>query len=377
LLLLIWSALTIMLPVYNDIIILSRFWQLTYLLFYLIALRAIITTKILSNKIVRMLIVWSIYISFINLMNIDYSPFSYIETLLDTLWLPCIYIVFFDVFSKTSENNYIKFIKKHFILYFLVIISLVFYLITSFSGNADIYQIENQDLINSIYWILFLLPFCFYFDKKTKYLLFSIILVAIIISSKRSPLVSFGIILFFSLYRDFFKYNIKNIFFGIGAAYILYFIFLLAIENIEINSSQRLTSTTINEEPRYFFISESWESFKSKDLINIVFGSGHRSSAIDRGIGLSKTTHNDFFETLYSYGIIGFLMYLNLIIQICKPIKLISKKNVYDAYLATLVLFIVTSMFSHLLIHPTYFAFIIIIWAANGINTKLKFNNTK
>ena len=327
-----------------------------------------------------MLIAWSIYISFINLINIDYSPFSYIETQLDTLWLPCIYIVFFDVFSKTSEYNYIKFIRKHFILYFLVIISLVFYLITSFSGNADIYQIENQDLINSIYWVLFLIPFCFYFDKRTKYLLFSIIFVAIIISSKRSPLVSFSIILFFSLYRDFFSFNIKNIFFGIGAACIFYFIFLFAVENIEINSSGRLTSTTINEEPRYIFISESWESFKSKDLINIVFGSGHRSSAIDRGIGLSKTTHNDFFETLYSYGIIGFLMYISLIIQIGKQIKLISIKNVYDAYFATFIIFIVTSMFSHLLIHPTYFAFIIIIWGANGISTKLKklkFNNTK
>ena len=366
-----------MLPVYEDILIISRFWQFTYLLFYLIALRTLLKTNILTNKLVKIVIVWSIYISCINLLNTYYSPFSFLETLVDTLWFPCIYIIFSEFFSKASEINFMKFINKYFLFYFSIILLLIFYLITSFSENKDVYQIENQDLINSIYWILFLVPFCFYFKKTTKYLLFLVILTAIIIASKRSPLLAFSFVLIFSLYRDFLNHNIKNLILGIGATFIIYSIFSLAVENLELNSSQRLTdtATNIDEEPRYIFIAESWNTFKSKDLIKIVFGSGNRSSAIDRGIGMSKTTHNDFFETLYSYGIIGFLMYLYIIIQIIKNVKLIPKNNIkgYNAYVSALIIFLMTSMFTHLIIYPTYIAFLAIIWG----QTNLKFNNTK
>ena len=377
--LLIWSVLTISLPVIKDMLFLARVWQFTCLMFYLIALKTLLSKKISSNKVVKMLLIWSIYISFINLIYNKNSPFSYLETLKDTLWWPSIFIVFLGFFTKALEINYMKFINKYFVVYFSIIMSLIYYLIISFSANTNLntYGIENQNLINSIYWVLLLLPFCFFLNKILKYLLFAIILVSIVIASKRSPLIVVSITILFSLYRDFFNGSVKNVLLGIVSFSFLYFIFITSVGKLEINSSQRLSSTNVNEEARFLFITESWNTFNSKNSAEIIFGSGHRSSAIDRGLGLSKTTHNDFFETLYSYGIIGLLMYMNIIIHFFKKLSLISKNNrkLYDAHFATLIILIVTSMFSHLIIYPTYFAFIVIIWVITDINTKLKFNN--
>ena len=361
-----WSLLTILLPVYEGNLIISRFWQLTYLSFYLIALRNLFEPKIFNSYLVRLLLVWAIYTSCINLFSFQDSPFGYLETLVDTLWMPCTFIVFSEVFSETSENSFRKVLNKYFLFYFSIVVLISFYLMISFSGNENIYEIKDQKLINSTYWILFLVPFCFYLDKKTKYILFAVILISIVVSSKRTPLLAFSPILIFSFYRDFLNPNMKNIILGVGVSLLLYFMFSLVVKNIEINSSQRLTDTVndIRAEPRYILIAESWDNYKSKNLISIVFGSGHRSSAIDRKSGFSKTTHNDFFETLYSYGLIGLILYLKIITQIIKHTVLIPKdyKKRYDSYCSTLILLVTVSMTSHLIINPTYIAYLTIIW---------------
>lgn len=125
-------------------------------------------------------------------------------------------------------------------------------------------------------------------------------------------------------------------------------------------------------EPRVIFFLESLEIFSSKGLLNLTFGSGHRATAIDRGRELSKTTHNDFFETLYSYGIVGLLFYLYILIYFVKQLKFFDKndKIFYDAHFSSLIIFFIISNLSHLNMYPTYFAFLVIVWTISEIKIK-------
>lgn len=370
LLLVSWSIANIILPTIEDSLLLGRFLQLCYFIFYFLAFNSLLKKNNRSNEIIKMLIFWSIYVSIINIINISNSPFSYIEVLKDTLWWPCIFIVFFDFFNSTNQINYLNYIRKYFLLYFLIISSLIIYLIIFYSGNTDLNAgVVNQNEINSIYWILFILPFCFYQSNKIKYLIFLITLMMIVISSKRSPLIAFGIILSISLFRDYFNLNFKNILIGFLSVIIMIFTVNKLSENISINSSERLISTNLVDEPRFIFILDSWQRFNSKSNINKILGSGHRASAIDRGGILSKTTHNDFFETLYSYGLVGFVLYIYIFFLIFKRLYKFSKKDkiFYEAHLSSLIIFLIISMLSHLNMYPTYFAFLIIVWTISEI----------
>ena len=122
---------------------------------------------------------------------------------------------------------------------------------------------------------------------------------------------------------------------------------------------------------------DSWDSFSNKSFSKIIFGSGHRASAIDRGGILSKTTHNEFFETMYSYGIFGLIFYLYIFITFYKIILEIKNNDpiIYDVGLSSIIMFFTLSFFTHLNLYPTYFAFILIaISLANAKKIKLNKN---
>jgi hypothetical protein len=117
------------------------------------------------------------------------------------------------------------------------------------------------------------------------------------------------------------------------------------------------------EESRMYIYLDTWKNFNSKDIFQILLGSGHRSTAIDRGI-LSQTAHNDYLEVLYDYGIIGLLLYIYFTLLIVKRLIKLSKTGgrYFHAYFSAFLIFLVMSMVSHLIIYPTYFAFISVLW---------------
>ena len=361
-----WAVLVILQPITDGDLVFGRFIQLAYSLVYFLALKALLNKRILSTKIVQLLIFWSIYISVVNLIHSFNSPLSYLETMKDTLWWPSVFVIFYDALSRTEISNCILYIRKYFLAYFILVLSLLIYLIIFFSGNTDISSgVVNQNEINSVYWLLLILPFCFYLKPFYKYSLFFIGFVMIIISSKRSPLVAFGFILMFSLYRDYFTMNVKSILIVPLSFVIILFTLNSISDNISINSSERLMTTDIKSEPRAIFIAESVEILSTKGPLNLTFGSGHRSTAIDRGREMSKTTHNDFFETLYCYGVVGLIFYLYLITYLIKRLKFLRKDDeiYHDAHVSALIILFVISNLSHLNMYPTYFAFLVIVWA--------------
>ena len=92
--------------------------------------------------------------------------------------------------------------------------------------------------------------------------------------------------------------------------------------------------------------------------IDALIRHGFDTVILESPFGLSA--HNDWLETLYDYGIGGFLLYLMLHFSLIKKsFILIRKKSVYaPSFTASYMLFLFKTLTLHLILYPTYFIFL-------------------
>ena len=96
-------------------------------------------------------------------------------------------------------------------------------------------------------------------------------------------------------------------------------------------------------------------------VVEIKFGHGYNGVLKNSPLGISA--HNDFFEIMYNYGIVGFIPYLILHIQLMKQVfASIRVRNEYAAIIAfTYTIFFIMSMISIVILYPLM-ALIAITW---------------
>jgi O-antigen ligase len=115
-----------------------------------------------------------------------------------------------------------------------------------------------------------------------------------------------------------------------------------------------------------------FNSFEKQFFENKLMGVGHngvRNSGIvweTRGVANQNlSSHNDFIEIIYDYGVIGIIIYLFFIKSVISNTLKIRKldSRLFQANIVSLIMFLVMSMVSHLILYPTYFAYLVILWA--------------
>jgi len=363
-----WSILSILVTIIDSFIV-ARGWQITTFTIFGFAVFAFFSQPIIiSNKIIRILLTWGMYVSFVNLIYSGKYEYGYINALTDVLWFPSVFVLFYSIFiTNKFDALYSKFVKGfplfYFILFFLVLYKMVFQFGSMDSGFV------TSDQINSVFWVLLLVPFAFLVESRfLKYLIFVSTYILVLASTKRSAAIALSLVMGISLINDFFirKNALKSIPIGIILLLLLVFIFNTSISKLDINVLDRLQETSFYEEARIDLLRDSWANYQNKSLFSNFFGSGHRSTAFDRGRDMnSKTSHNDFFEVLYNYGFIGLFLYFSFVWQISKRLILLKGTGgkYFDSYLASYIIFIIMSMVSHLVIYPTYYAFLLVFWA--------------
>jgi len=363
-----WSILSILVSIVDSPIV-ARAWQMTVFIVIGFAAFAFISQpNILSNKIIRVLLVWGMYVSFVNLLFVGNTGFGYFTTFIDVIWFPSVFVLFYSIFiSDKSGNLYNKLVKGfppvYFVLFLLILYKMVFHFGSIYFGVLIAVE------INTVFWVLLLVPFAFLVERRfLKYIILISTFILVLVSTKRSATIAISLVICMSLINDFFirKKALIGIPFGIILLFILVSIFNETISRVNINVLDRIQETNVYEESRMDLLIESWEKYQNKSLLMKIIGSGHRSTGYDRGIDmLSKTSHNDFFEVLYNYGIIGSILYFYFVWRISK--RLIQLKRIggkyFHSYLASYIIFMVLSMVSHLVIYPSYFAFLLFLWA--------------
>lgn len=376
-----WSVFSILGLISNSVIV-GRIVQLSVFALIGFALITVISRKdILVNRIVRFLIIWLLYASFVNLLYAFGTQLGLVKTMVAVFWWAIIFILFYSVFVFDVKNKYFNKLIKFYPYFFITVYALTVYQMVFNKGNIA-FGIIDAEAINSVYWVLLLVPFSFLLKSKLlKYIILISTFVLILISSKRGASIAISLVFLMSVYYDSFqkKHFFRNLILGTLLIFSIISIQNWTLSKVDVNVMNRFEGMDFQEESRMYIYLDTWKNFNSKDIFQKLLGSGHRSTAIDRGI-LSQTAHNDYLEVLYDYGIIGLLLYLYFTLLIVKRLIKLSKTGgrYFHAYFSAFVLFLVMSMVSHLIIYPTYFAFIVVLWAlteAQSVKThKTKYN---
>lgn len=204
--------------------------------------------------------------------------------------------------------------------YALLIIIIISFVKTRHTAFSELAYDSDNVTINYGYLFATFVPLIF-FRKKivVQLILFFICLVGSVISVKRGAILStsFGFALYIFYYlKQHNKYGgikkfIINIMFVAIIWIGIYYLYMYSINNdafmlrVEMSQGGDMSG-------RDTIISELWQIIMSQNDFNLIFGNGY--SAVRNIIEIEA--HNDWLEILVDYGIIGFTIYLAMVLSL-------------------------------------------------------------
>lgn len=224
-------------------------------------------------------------------------------------------------------------------------------------------------LISTAYYTLFFLPFALLSEKKViKWGGTVLVLYTLLLCMKRTGFIAFvaGIVVYILVeYRSAPKGSKKRAFVLLGGLLALTAMYFFIIENTRGTFSviDRLLSTgqTSNEGRE-----DVWpvviSMIRHSDIIALIFG--HGFDTVIENSPLALSAHCDFLEVIYDYGVSGLLLYLTFYKRLWNGfIKMYRQGSELAAPMSfTFVTAFVVSLFSHLIIFPTYFLGFCLFW---------------
>lgn len=317
--------------------------------------------KIIKDKVYKRYIALSILIYIVSITFSIIYPFGGRVTY-GTIILPLLLFLFTANCSKYAEND-------NMIIWCMTIVAvmLFYYYISNYFGNI-MYEQDTQS--NASYPILYLLPFMLCHKNKALRIVFIImVLIVVMFSLKRGGIIalSCGLITYFYVSQIAIKSRkigiIPIISFIIIIIGFLYFIRYFN-ENIlsGMLSDRLIDSVDSKGSGRLDIYRYYWDVFKDSSLFQLIIGRGWIGSIKSGSVGLS--CHNDFLEVLIDFGIIGLIFYLTFITSLIKFCGgMIKIKHEYaPAMGASIGLFLVNSMVSHIIIYSSYLILFSLFW---------------
>ena len=311
----------------------------------------------------KLVVFWMIYTTVITCLN-PHPP----RELSENLWWPSIFILFYHIaaYPRLIHKFFNRTLIKLFIGAFLF-----------FPFTYMAFGYSEMHATNYVFFISLLFPLLFFVKEKKRYIYYVIGLLISVLAFKRSGMLIAATAGAVITWYDFIKAKGRNS----GTKKMMSVIFVLAMVCVFI-AVDNYTGGHMSE--RFSSIEEDGGSgrdiifeyvilrFQKLNLIDQIFGLGfngvmnHEWFELRQGVFISA--HNDFLEVLCDFGYIGSVMYLIFIINIIMNIRKIFKYslNLYKANVMSILIFLITSMVSHLFIYPTYYAFLMILWAVTS-----------
>jgi len=284
--------------------------------------------------------------------NFFYSAQTYIKTLIPALFLPI-------SFTFIKDINQLKKFNKILIL-FLLLYLINFILTNFFKIGKTPYSSLGSDFslyvgnvftegLNSIVYILVILPLILYLNKRhKKFVIFLGVLafVALLLNLKRISIlavfIGYFFLIFFSKRKSYF---IKSIVPIILLLLILYPFYKEPLQYQFLNRSSRFTEDFYENEGRYIETKLVWnEVFSFNFIPQSLFGKEMFNSPGNYGGGVfgERPLHMDYNSLLFGSGILGLLFYfyyniaiLNYFLKLKKHLP--SKNNLINIMNATFI----------------------------------------
>lgn len=224
-------------------------------------------------------------------------------------------------------------------------------------------------LISTAYYTLFFLPFALLSEKKViKWGGTVLVLYTLLLCMKRTGFIAFvaGIVIYILVeYRSAPKGSKKRAFVLLGGLLALTAMYFFIMENTRGTFSviDRLLSTgQTSNEGREVVWPVVISMIRYSDIIALIFG--HGFGTVIENSPLALSAHCDFLEVIYDYGVSGLLLYLTFYKRLWNGfIKMYRQGSKLAAPMSfTFVTAFVVSLFSHLIIFPSYFLGFCLFW---------------
>lgn len=316
---------------------------------------------------------FSTFTVFSTLINYDVQEQSILIVLTNQLfwWSICIlsYLTFKDKKSLKYTNRII-----------LVFFSIVCILYLQYATQTKAYSQLTSSMVNSIYYLVLFIPCILMFKNTTvKNLCISVVVFATFLSLKRTAvlaLFSSVLVYYFVNYLITGKKKSRKlylIFSLIAVLLISMYAYNYILDRYNLDILIRLQNIDADGgSGRNIIYQMVWSEIREFDFAYWIAGRGFNGVLLTSGAGLSA--HNDFLEVMYDYGAIGLSLYLAFIFKMIQfNFHLIKAKSEYaGAFSASIALFLIMSMTSHLILYPSYFVMLVSFWMWQIANVNLE-----
>ncbi len=326
--------------------------SLVYVLFY--------KSKKYNDTTFNAFSTFQVAILLVTLFYALFYPLSYI-LLYFTIPLPLLCALFVKKNNVIHDNE--CFINLSFISFLFLFL---FYL-----QNHYVELLMEDDVVtNASYTILYMLPLLLCSKKKVIRIVAIILtVVAVLLSIKRGSISALSVGLLVYFYIVLFKLmsnksKLLKIIILCLVCYVFYE-FLLYFNTLSDDSILNRFSSIVDDKGsgRLDIFKHTLEMIQGSSLLEVIFGHGWNMVIVDSTLGFSA--HNDHLEILYDFGLIGYVLYLSMIIRLLKlTVYLVRVKSELSAPLAmSLVIFLFGSIISHIVIYPYYMTIFSITWS--------------
>ena len=334
------------------------------LLFISVALYVMLNIRYVQvNKIGRILLFLSCYMAIWRVLDIPMTAgvLAYFYQPMRDLLIILIFIFAHTIASKSKDL--LDFFTTG-IIVAMLITAFFYYKNWTFANEVD------EAHLGTSYYVLFLLPTLLLTPHKwLRYLGIVITGLVLFSSFKRGGVIAFVLAIAAYLFvkevlgeRKFTRLLVFLI------ALIALFIILIFVDNAmgNIISERILNIREDGGSGRDQVWLTTWDMICYSESTQLIFGHGH--NAVLKNSPLELSAHNDFLEMLFNYGIICFVPYLVLHVQLIKQIfaeiKMHNKNASVMAFTYT-ILFILSTI-SHVIVYP-WISLLVIFWGIMSV----------
>jgi len=346
---------------------LAKYKILFYLLMLIIAFFVFIIVKKPKNKgsiIIMVLFVILTIVSTVINNNEGNSMLGMIKKIIGlSSFAAVIYISY-----KISYYNEVKYLMKPMLVIFFALLAI--YYCYMFSSKSVLLRSEN-----CVYYLILFLPFVMQIKNRLiQYPTLILIIFACLISMKRTAFMSIMafFFVFFIVTMITKKAPVKKVIL-LTIACLVVFTFFFSYQYIanfmgyDLLSTLKIDVIIADEGSGRLSIYEVVLNDQlNSDLQHWLLGSGFNGVVANQIAWEAEpvSAHNDFLEILYDYGIPGLFVYLLFIFKLTKSgIHFYKDKMDFaPSFIASIALFLIFSMTSHLVIYLNYFFALLSFW---------------
>ena len=295
-------------------------------------------------------IIWIIWVVFIFLFGMGGAGLA---NILHMLFCPMCFVLFYN--CSAYSNGFSKAILIAAIALFVFTSYQHIILSNSLTGrlSADVFASSNY-----IYWPLCCIPFVFCVEKNyLRYVLLFLIVIDVIISQKRAPLIAVSLFLVVFLLREMKSSRSYAKIFVVVAVTAGFFLISYKYGDYVAQLIGRVNMISEDEgSGRVPLWNDVFRSLERFSFADIILGKGYGSIKLTG----HTNAHNDALQMLYEYGIIGLTFYIIMLSFFLKRTLFLLKKNskFFNGYFAALSILLVMGAVSNLTVSNNYVAFI-------------------